>query len=57
MISAMTSISVLTLVLLVLGASAAVGVLVALARAVHHDGYGTRPPPRSHLPWDADLNP
>jgi len=33
-----------------------VGVLVRLAELVRTDGYGVRPPPRSHLDWDASSN-
>ncbi|MBO1750887.1 hypothetical protein J4G33_03635 [Actinotalea sp. BY-33] len=42
----------LSLVLVALLALLLLGVVAAVVRAVHHDGYGLRPPPRSHLPWD-----
>lgn len=28
-------------------------ILVVTARTVRSDGYGHRPPPRSHAPWSA----
>jgi len=36
------------MVLLLIGLAALVGILVALVRTVVADGYGLRPPPRSH---------
>lgn len=36
------------MVLLLLGLLALTGVLVALVRTIVADGYGVRPPPRSH---------
>lgn len=43
----MTTLTLLTLAL--------VPTSVALVRAIRADGLGHRPPPRSHLDWDADL--
>jgi len=36
------------MVLLLIGLAALVAILVALARILVADGYGVRPPPRSH---------
>jgi hypothetical protein len=36
------------MIFLLLAAVALPGILVALARAIAGDGYGVRPPPRSH---------
>ena len=46
------NILVLVLVLLALGLLAA-----AVAAAVHRDGYGSVPPPRSHRGWDDVSSP
>lgn len=46
---------VMTVLLALVGLLALVATLVALVRAIATDGYGTRPPPRSHQeelgPW------
>ena len=39
---------VMTVILALLGLLALVATLVVLARAIATDGYGRRPPPRSH---------
>lgn len=44
MLTAMTIILLLALALLV------VGIVVGTIRDIHDDGYGRRPPPRSHFP-------
>lgn len=35
------------------GAATFVAVLVRLIELIRTDGYGVRPPPTSHLDWDA----
>ncbi|MCL3862647.1 hypothetical protein [Actinotalea sp. K2] len=46
----MSTLLVLTLAVLILLS------VVAVARAVRHDGYGQRPAPRSHPAWDEHLS-
>jgi hypothetical protein len=43
----------MTILWITIGTGAFAGVLVRLIELVRTDGYGVRPPPRSHLDWDA----
>lgn len=47
----------MTIVYLSLGALAVAGVVGRLARVVRTDGYGLRPPPRSHRDWWEGVDP
>jgi len=42
----------MTIIALALVLLAIVVLLAVVAVTVHHDGYGSVPPPRSHLGWD-----
>ena len=47
----------MNLVVLLLVLLALVLLAAAVAAAVHRDGYGTVPPPRSHRGWDDTSSP
>jgi hypothetical protein len=46
------SVTAMSIVALALVLLAIVVLLAAVAVTVHRDGYGSVPPPRSHLGWD-----